>query len=223
MLDDVREKFPKCSRNRLYKIQKSNGLYSIRKRKFKATTYSDHKLPVAKNLLKQDFKTDKPNSVWVTDISYIDTREGWLYLATVKDIFTKEIVGWSTADNMKTELCIEALKNAIKRHRPPKGVFHHSDRGIQYCSNKYQAFLKKHGMICSMSRKGNCYDNACAETFFGTIKCELLYHKKYTTREEVHKDIFWYIEIFYNRKRKHQALGYLTPIEYKNRYLKSVA
>ena len=215
ILADVREVFPRCSRQRLYGIQKENQLYSIRKRKFKATTNSNHKLPVAENLLNQDFKIDKPAAVWVTDISYVDTFEGWLYLATVKDICTKEIVGWATGDNMKTELCKRALESALKRQRPPRGLIHHSDRGVQYCSKEYQELLRKHGIICSMSRKGNCYDNACAETFFSTIKCEMLYHKRYKTREAAHRDIFWYIEIFYNRKRRHQALGYLSPVDFK--------
>lgn len=218
LLDDVRVKFPQCSRNRLYGIQKQNQLYSIRKRKFKATTNSNHKLQVAENLLNQEFNINKPDTVWVTDISYIDTLEGWLYLATVKDICTKEIVGWATADNMKVELCINALKSAVMRHRPPKGLIHHSDRGVQYCSRAYQSLLSKNQMICSMSRKGNCYDNACAETFFSTIKCELLYHKKYATREAAHKDIFWYIESFYNRKRRHKAIGNISPIQYKESY-----
>ena len=136
-------------------------------------------------------------------------------------IFTKEIVGWATADNMKTELCIKALNNAIMRHKPPKGLIHHSDRGVQYCSHDYQAILKKNGMICSMSRKGNCYDNACAETFFSTIKCEMLYNKKYITREQARRDIFWYIETFYNRKRRHQSLDYLTPSDFRQRYYKN--
>ena len=166
ILEDVREYFPNCSRNRLYKLQKVNKLYAKRKRKYKATTNSNHNLPVAPNLLNQNFETTRPNAVWVTDISYIDTYEGWLYLATVKDIFTKEIVGWATADNMRTELCINALENAIKRHKPANGLIHHSDRGVQYCSKEYQKLLKKHQITCSMSRKGNCYDNACAETFF---------------------------------------------------------
>lgn len=218
MLSDVREKFPHCSRKRLYNIQKQNKLYSIRKRKFKATTYSDHNLPVANNLLNQNFNINKPNTVWVTDISYISTREGWLYLATVKDICTKEIVGWSTADNMKTSLCIKALYNAIKLFKPAEGLIHHSDRGIQYCSHEYQSFLKSHKIICSMSRKGNCWDNACAETFFSTIKCEMLYQKQYATREEARRDIFWYIEIFYNRRRKNQALGYMTPSQFRDKY-----
>jgi len=223
ILEDVREKYPKCSRNRLYKIQKQHNLYSIRKRKYKATTNSNHKLPVAENILNQNFKVDKPGAVWVTDISYIGTKQGWLYLATVKDIFTKEIVGWATADNMKTELCRKALNNAIMRHKPPKGLIHHSDRGVQYCSQKYQKLLKKNNMICSMSRKGNCYDNACAETFFSTIKCEMLYNNQYATREEVRRDIFWYIETFYNRRRRHQALNYLTPFDFKQQYYKNMA
>lgn len=223
LLDDVREKFPKCSRKRFYRIQKEHGLFSIRKKKFKATTNSNHKLPVAENLLNQNFKTDRPGAVWVTDISYIDTLEGWLYLATVKDIFTKEIVGWATADNMKTELCIKALESAVMRHRPSKGLIHHSDRGVQYCSKDYQEVLKKHGMLCSMSRKGNCYDNACAETFFSTIKCERLYHNKYATRNKAHKDIFWYIEVFYNRRRRHQAIGNVAPETFKQRYYGKLA
>jgi len=219
ILADVREKFSNCSRKRLYEIQKKNKLYAKRKKKFKATTNSNHKLPVAENLLNQNFTTDRPAAIWVTDISYIYTYEGWLYLTTVKDIFTKEIVGWATDNNMRTELCIKALENAIKRHKPPRGTIHHSDRGMQYCSRDYQAILKKYGMICSMSRKGNCYDNACAETFFSTIKCEMLYHKRYMTRDLARQDIFWYIEVFYNRKRRHQALGYVSPAAFKQRYL----
>lgn len=124
---------------------------------------------------------------------------------------------------MRADLCVKALKSAVMRHRPSKGLIHHSDRGVQYCSDKYQEKLKKYGMVCSMSRKGNCWDNACAETFFSTIKCEMLYHKKYMTREEARKDIFWYIEVFYNRKRRHQALGYMTPLEYKCRFMKGLA
>jgi putative transposase len=150
LLADVREKFPNCSRKRLYEIQRKNKLYAKRKKKFKVTTNSNHKLPVTENLLNQNFKTDKPNAVWVTDISYIYTYEGWLYLAMIKDIFTKEIVGWATDSNMRTELCIKALENAVRRHKPPKGIIHHSDRGVQYCSREYQATLKKHGMICSI-------------------------------------------------------------------------
>ena len=175
-------------------------------------------MPVAENLLNQNFKVTRPNKVWVTDISYVDTLEGWLYLATVKDVCTKEIVGWATDKHMKTSLCKTALQNAIKRHRPKAGLIHHSDRGVQYCSKDYQRLLARNNMICSMSRKGNCYDNAVAETFFGALKCELLYQSKYSTRESARQDIFWYIEIFYNRKRRHQAIGYMTPESYRSLY-----
>ena len=223
ILADVKEKFPKCSRKRLYEIQKKQKLYAKRKRKYKATTNSNHKLPVAENILNQNFKVDKPGVVWVTDISYINTYEGWLYLSTVKDIFTKEIVGWATADNMRTELCIKALSNAIMRCKPLKGLLHHSDRGVQYCSYDYQSLLKKNSMVCSMSRKGNCFDNACAETFFSTIKCEFLYNNTYATREQARRDIFWYIEEFYKRKRRHQALNYMTPLKYKQKYYENLA
>lgn len=136
--------------------------------------------------------------------------EGPLYLAVVKDLFHKEIVGWAVADHMRTELCIEALDNAVIKHRPPKGLIHHSDRGSQYCSKDYQDRLAKNGMVCSMSRKGNCWDNACAENFFSTIKSERFEHRIYATLEEARRDIFWYIECFYNRRRQHQALGNLT-------------
>jgi|LSQX01.3.fsa_nt_gb putative transposase len=215
LLAAVRISFPKCGRNRLYNIQKENQLYSRRKRKFKATTNSNHKLPVAENLLDQNFTVEKPNTVWVTDITYVSTDKGWQYLASVKDLCTKDIVGWAVDNHMRTELCVKALENAILRYRPQPGLIHHSDRGVQYCSKDYQELLKKHKMLCSMSRKGNCYDNASAETFFSTIKCELLYHKKYKTHEEARQDIFWYIEVFYNRQRLHQGLGYKTPAEFR--------
>lgn len=222
--DDIREEHPKCSRNRAYKLQKEHGLYSVRKKPFEViTTDSNHKLPVAENLLNQNFSINKPNAVWVTDITQFDTLEGPVYLATMKDIFHKEIVGWAFAEHMRTELCLSALENAVKKHRPPKGLIHHSDRGSQYCSMDYQDALMKHGMVCSMSRKGNCWDNACAETFFSTIKSERLNHKIYRTREEARQDIFWYIECFYNRKRRHQALGNMTPEAFKYHYYRELA
>ena len=221
---DVREKHPQCSRKRAYRLQREQGLYSVRKKPFKiATTDSNHKFPVAENLLNRAFKVDKPYTVWVTDITQFNTLEGPLYLATVKDIFHKEIVGWSIADHMRTELCTKALENAVMKHRPPKGLMHHSDRGSQYCSKDYQEALKTNGMICSMSRKGNCWDNACAETFFSTIKSERLRYRVYKTREEARQDIFWYIECFYNRKRRHQALGNMTPEAFKQQYYKGLA
>lgn len=221
---DVREKFPHCSRNRVYKLQKQHELYSVRKKPFKvATTDSNHRLPVADNILNQDFKASRPNQVWVTDITQFNSLEGPLYLATVKDIYHKEIVGWALMEHMRTELCLQALKNAVKKHRPLPGLIHHSDQGVQYCSHDYQDALKKYKMICSMSRKGNCWDNACAETFFSTIKSERLNHKTYKTREEARHDIFWYIECFYNRKRRHQAIGYLTPETFKRQFYDGIA
>ena len=164
MLEDVQIKFPRCSRNRLYKIQKQHKLYSIRKRKFKATTNSKHYYPVAQNLLNQNFHVDEPNKVWVTDISYIRTDQGWLYLATVKVLFDRQIVGFATGNLIITDLCKRALCSAIRRYKPGLGLIHHSDRGVQYASKDYQNLLENNHMICSMSRTGVPYDNACAET-----------------------------------------------------------
>jgi len=217
IFNDVRETI-KCGRNRVYRLMKKHGIQSKRKRKFKATTNSKHDLPVAENILNQNFQATKPNEVWVSDISYIETLEGFLYLAIVKDLYSKEIVGWYADHTMTRELVKKALNNAIARHRPLEGVIHHSDRGVQYCSKDYQELLQKHKFICSMSRKGNCYDNACAETFFSTIKQELIYLKRFQTREEARRAIFDYIEVFYNRKRRHAALGYIAPANYAQQY-----
>ena len=213
------KKFRPCSRKRVYRIMKTNNIFSIRPRKYKATTNSKHNLPVAENLLNQVFTVDKPNAAWVTDISYIWTDEGWDYLATVKDLFNKEIVGWAVSSTMTRDLTIKALKNAIQKRRPPEGLIHHSDRGVQYCSKDYQALLAKYKMRCSMSRKGNCYDNASAESFFGTIKNELIYLHKFKSRLQARDAIFDYIEVFYNRKRSHQSLNYMTPAAYLNQHL----
>ena len=217
--DDVKDAGIQCGRNRVYNIQKSHNLYSVRKKPFRVSiTDSNHNLPKAPNLLNQDFKVDRPNKVWVTDITQFITERGKLYLATVKDIFHKEIVGWALAPHMRAELCIEALQNAVKRHRPPKGLIHHSDQGSQYCSKEYIEELDKYGIVRSMSRKGNCWDNACAETFFSTIKSERLHHRVYKNIEDARKDIFWYIESFYNRQRRHAAIGNLTPAAFLKKY-----
>jgi putative transposase len=218
LLDDVRLKFPKCSRNRLYKIQKAHKLYSIRKRKFKATTNSKHDYPVAPNLLHQNSHVDEPNIVWVTDISYIGTDEGWLYLATVKDLFDRQIVGFATGNYITTELCKRALLSAVQRHKPGLGLIHHSDRGVQYASKDYQRLLQQNHMICSMSRTGVPYDNACAETFFSTIKLEMIYQEHYKTRAQAQIAIFEYIEIYYNRQRRNAAIGNIPPCEFRYRY-----
>lgn len=161
---------------------------------------------------------DKPDTVWVSDISYIWTDEGWDYLATVKDLFNKEIVGWAVSSMMTRDLVIQALTSAILKRRPPAGLIHHSDRGVHYCSKDYQALLTEHKMRCSMSRKGNCYDNASAETFFSTIKSELIYLHRFESRAQARNAIFEYIELFYNRKRIHQSLNCMTPADYIKNY-----
>ena len=219
LLGDVRDAGFNCGRNRVYRLQKENDLYSVRKKPFRVCiTDSNHNLPKAPNLLNQDFSVDKPNAVWVTDITEFKVASGKLYLASIKDLFHREIVGWALADHMRTELCIEALRNAINRHRPAKGLIHHSDQGSQYCSGSYIEELERYGIIRSMSRRGNCFDNASAETFFSTIKSERLHHRTYRDIEEARRDIFWYIESFYNRRRRHQALGNVTPATFLKKY-----
>jgi len=219
LLADVRDEGYCCGRNRVYNLQKEHQLYSIRKKPFRVClTDSNHNLPKAPNLLNQEFAVDRPNAVWVSDITEFKTSTGTLYLAAVKDIFHKEIVGWALADHMRAELCLEALRNAVKKHRPAQGLIHHSDQGSQYCSAAYIEELKKHGIVRSMSRKGNCWDNACAETFFSTIKSERIHHRRYKHMEEARQDIFWYIESFYNRQRRHAALGYMTPASFLKMY-----
>jgi putative transposase len=193
------------------RIRERLGLKCKQVRKFKATTNSAHDLPIALNLLNQVFAPTKPNEVWVTDITYISTQEGWLYLAGVKDVFTCELVGYALGSRMTKELVISALKLAIKVKRPGAGLLHHSDRGSQYCSHEYQQLLKKHAFISSMSRKGNCYDNAPMESFWGSLKMECVYHCNYKTRQQAQEEIIEYIEIFYNRQRRHSRLGNIAP------------
>lgn len=188
------------------------------KRKFKATTHSDHKLPVAENLLNQTFAAKRPNEAWVTDITYIPTGEGWLYLAGIKDIYTCEIVGYALGERMTKDLVGRALFQAVTVKRPPPGVMHHSDRGSQYCSYDYQQLVSQFGMKASMSRRGNCYDNAPMESFWGTLKNELVHHRRYNTRTEAARAITEYIEIFYNRYRRHSRLGYLSPAVFTQQF-----
>lgn len=214
---DVKEQFT-CGKNRIYRLMKANGIHSVRPRKFKATTNSKHSFPVVENLLNQDFQTSAPNTVWISDISYIPTGEGWLYLASVVDLCSKDVVGIAMNRTMTKELVIQALKQAIGREHPSKGLIHHSDRGVQYASYAYQDLLRENGFIPSMSRKGNCYDNACAESFFSTLKNELIHLRRFKTREEAKEAIFDYIEVFYNRQRRHSSLGYLTPLEFKHQF-----
>jgi len=195
---------------------KKAGLFCKTKKKFKATTNSKHNYPVAPNLLNRIFKSDKTNQTWVGDITYVWTKEGWLYLATVIDLFSRKIVGWSMDKTMKTSLVNDALLSAIWKRKPAKGLLWHTDRGSQYASNSHRQLLKEHSIIQSMSRKGNCYDNAVAESFFHTLKTGLVNHKNYQTRVEAKQDIFEYIEVFYNRKRLHSTNGYWSPVDYED-------
>ena len=203
-----------CSKDRISRLMRENNIVVKCRKKFKAKTNSNHNYPVAPNLLSRDFETDAPNKVWVGDITYISTSEGWLYLATVLDIYSKKVVGWSLSNRMTKELCITALDQAIGTCRPEPGLMFHSDRGTQYASYGYQEVLLENGIIQSMSRKGNCWDNACAESFFSTLKSELVHRNKYMTREGAKLDIVSYIETFYNSKRIHSSLGYKSPNEF---------
>jgi putative transposase len=195
---------------------KEEHIWAVHKRKFRITTDSEHALPVAENLLARDFTATRPNEKWVSDITYIRTKEGWLYLAVIIDLFSRKVVGWSMKSDMKTNLLLEALGMAIRARKPQAGLIHHSDRGVQYASYLFQEALQKAGMVCSMSRKGNCWDNAEAESFFSTLKRELIYpHRAFVSKEEARSKIFGYIETWYNRMRKHSALQYLSPSEYE--------
>ena len=211
---DLRDDGVRCGKNRVARIMRKAGIRSRTKKKFKATTNSRHNFPIAPNLLNQDFNVDAPDHTWVGDITYIPTDEGWLYLAVILDLFNREVVGWSASSRMARRLAIDALQMALGRRNPGKGLLHHSDRGSQYASADYQKILKDHNMICSMSRKGNCYDNAVAERFFGRLKSEWVNHNRYQSRSEAIRSLFYYIEIFYNRKRSHSSINYATPQEY---------
>jgi putative transposase len=183
-------------------------------KKYKATTNSNHNLPVAENILNREFTSDRPNQKWVSDITYVPTDEGWLYVAGVLDLYNREVVGWAMGERMTKELVLDALRQAKDRQGNPKGVLAHSDRGSQYCSYDYQKELKKDGFICSMSRKGNCWDNAPMESFWGKLKQEWLNDKRFRTREDAKRAIFWYIEVYYKRYRLHESNGYMTPSDY---------
>ncbi len=204
-----------CCLNTVARYMRENDIAAKTKRKFKQTTDSNHEFPIAENLLDRQFTQSEPNRAWVSDITYIPTREGWLYLATVQDLFSRKIVGWSMSHRIDRQLVIDALGMAVSNRHPPPGLLHHSDRGSQYASGDYQELLQEHGMTCSMSRKGNCWDNAVMESFYRSIKAELIYHEDYQTREEARRAIFEYIEVFYNRVRRHSTLGYLSPLDYE--------
>jgi len=200
------------SRKRVARIMKENKIISISKKKFKATTNSKHSFPVCPNLLNQNFEVENPNQAWVGDITYISTAKGWLYLATVIDLFSRMVVGWAVSERMTTDLVEKAFLRAYWKRKPENRLIFHSDRGSQYASHSYQQLLKTLKVNQSMSAKGNCYDNAVAESFFGKLKTEFINHEKFNSRKEAKSGIFDYIEIFYNRERKHSTLNYLSPL-----------
>lgn len=212
-----------CSRSRVARLMRENDLVARQKRRYKVTTDSSHDYPVSPNLVNQNFSVDSINECWVSDITYIDTMEGWLYLCSVLDLFSRRVVGWSMASHMRAELAIDALDMAVLHRNPSRGLTFHSDRGVQYASAAFREKLKGYEMIQSMSRKGNCWDNAPAESFFSTLKMEEVYHKKYRTREEARQSIFEYIEVFYNRQRSHSFLDYTSPAKYEEFKLQKVA
>lgn len=207
-----------CSRGRVERLMRQNGIRARQGRHYVVTTDSRHGLPVVQNRLGRRFSVQEPDRVWVSDITYIPTNEGWLYLAGVLDLGTKAAVGWSMSKSLDRELVLDALHMAYHRRRPAEGLLHHSDRGSQYASGDYQAALRGYGMQSSMSRKGDCWDNAPMESFFATLKRELVHGRRFRTRDEARHAIFEYIEVFYNRERLHSSLGYLSPVEYERQF-----
>ena len=215
---EFRRRGKKVNKKKIQKLMRKNGLYPKCRRKTRATTNSNHSYPVAPNILKQDFSCTRPNEIWASDITYIPTEEGWLYLAAIVDLYTRKVVGWALGSRMTKELTIKALEQAYNKEIPSKGLIHHSDRGSQYASYDYQEKLKEYNMTQSMSRKGNCYDNACAESFFSTLKIELVHSNKFKSRSIAKQEIIDYIETFYNSKRLHSSIDYVPPLEFELNY-----
>jgi putative transposase len=205
----------RVSENTVARLMRQSGLRATTARKFRHTTDSNHRLPVAPNVLDRQFEARGPNEKWVSDITYVWTDEGWLYLAAVEDLYSRKVVGWSLGERLTSELVNEALRMAIGRQLPMVDLLAHSDRGSQYASGSYQRLLASRGITCSMSRKGNCWDNAPMESFFATLKKELVHQERYATREEARQSLFEYIEVFYNRVRRHSAIGYQSPTRFE--------
>jgi transposase InsO family protein len=217
MTHELREQGLAAGRRRIARLMRENGLKARQPRRFRRTTDSGHAFPVAPNRLDQDFTATAPDEKWAADLSYIWTREGWLYLAVVIDLYARRVVGWAAGDRLHKELALTALRRALVMRRPAAGLLHHSDRGSQYCSNEYQAELRRHGVVISMSGKGNCYDNAMVETFFKTLKSELVWRTAFQTRAEATEALARYIDGFYNPRRRHSALGFVSPIRFEMR------
>jgi putative transposase len=223
IMEELRDQGTFVGKNRIWRLMRENGLRVKTTRRFKVTTNSDHKRPVAPNLVKRNFTAEDPDRLWTGDITYIWTAEGWLYLAVVLDVFSRRIVGWSMNRRITDDLAVTALRNAIVRRRPTSGFIFHTDRGSQYCSQRFRNLVKGSGGVQSMSATGCCYDNAITESFFGTLKRELVHHCSFITRQEAQSRIFRYIEGFYNRRRRHSAIGYQAPEQYEQMTFKLAA
>ncbi len=207
-----------CRKNRVVRLMGENGIQAVHKRPFRVTTKSNPAHAVEPNLLDREFTAGKPNQKWTSDITYIRTKEGWLYLAVVLDLFSRRIVGWAMSNRITSDLVVDALEMAVQQRKPDAGLLHHSDRGSQYTGKAYRELLAANKMLVSMSGKGDCWDNAPTESFFSSLKREQVHHKYYETRDSARTDIFFYIEAFYNRKRRHSTLGYYNPAAFEEIY-----
>jgi transposase InsO family protein len=215
---ELRARKRHVGRKRVARLMRVQGLRARTPRRFRTTTDSRHTLPIAPNVLARRFTAPAPNTVWVTDITYLWTLEGWLYLVVILDLFSRRVVGWAMSERMTRQLTLDALTMALTHRRPARGLIHHSDRGSQYASGDYRRVLAAHGIVCSMSRRGDCWDNAVAESFFSTLKLELVYESAWRARAEARADIFEYLEVFYNGQRLHSSLGYLSPVAFERQY-----
>lgn len=215
---ELRERGRRTARKRVARLMRAAGLRARERRRFRCTTDSGRAMATKGNLLARRFAVPAPNSGWVTDITYLWTLEGWLYLAVILDLFSRRVVGWALSERLERGVALDALQMALTARQPPQGLLHHSDRGSQYLSYEYQQLLAAHGMLSSMSRKGNCWDNAVAESFFATLKLELAYRSHWRSRTQARSEVFEYIELFYNRQRRHSALGYLSPHQFELRH-----
>jgi transposase InsO family protein len=214
---ELRARGQRSGRKRIARLMRAQGLRARPRRRYRTTTDSRHGLPVCPNLLARRFAAAQPNTAWVTDMTYLWTAQGWLYLAVIIDLFSRRIVGWSMSERIDRKLALDALRMALVQRRPAPGLVHHSDRGSQYASRDYQQLLAQHGIRGSMSRRGDCWDNAVAESFFASLKIELVYQIQWRTRAQARTAIFEYLELFYNRRRRHSSLGYLSPLEFERR------
>jgi putative transposase len=220
---ELRAQGQQVSRKRVERLMREEGLQARRKRRFRVTTESGHGLPVARNVLARRFTADAPDDAWVGDITYIWTAQGWLYLAVLLDLCSRRVVGWALRPTLSGELATEALNMALARRQPPRGLLHHTDRGCQYAANDYRKTLAARGIVCSMSRRGNCWDNAVAESFFATLKKELVHERDFSSVGEARRAVVDYIESFYNAERRHSALGYVSPVAFELAHKQSIA